>query len=67
MLAVVKTPRIDVRIKGTIPGELLKVLEQVYADKLEWKDDDNELLEVKETAGYKAYKKKMKPGDYVRM
>lgn len=69
MLAIVKTPRIDLRIRGTIPGELLQVLEQVYANKLKLINEESgeELVRVTDTPEYKAFKKKTKPGDYVRI
>ena len=69
MLAVVKTPHTDLRIKGFIPRPVLKVLKTEYGKSLEVKTDkdDDELVDFFETDIYKDFKKRMTPGDYVRM
>ena len=69
MLAVVKTPHTDLRIKGFIPRPVLKVLRTEYGKSLEVKvdNDDEELVDFFETDFYKDFKKRMKPGDYVRI
>ena len=69
MLAVVKTPHTDLRIKGFIPRPVLKVLKTEYGKSLEVKTDkdDDELVDFFETDFYKDFKKRMTPGDYVRM
>ncbi len=69
MLAVVKTPHTDLRIKGFIPRPVLQVLRAEYGKSLEVKTDkdDDELVDFFETDFYKDFKKRMTPGDYVRM
>jgi len=65
----VKTPHTDLRIKGFIPRPVLKVLKTEYGKSLEVKTDkdDDELVDFFETDFYKDFKKRMTPGDYVRM
>ena len=69
MLAVVKTHHTDLRIRGFIPRPVLKVLKIEYGKSLEVKTDkdDDELVDFFETVFYKDFKKRMTPGDYVRM
>jgi len=69
MLAVVKTPHTNLRIKGFIPRPVLKVLRTEYGKSLEIKSDkdDEELVDFFDTDIYKDFKKRMKPGDYVKM
>jgi DNA-binding XRE family transcriptional regulator len=69
MLAVVKTPHTDLRIKGFIPRPVLKVLKTEYGKSLEVKTDkdDDELVDFFETDIYKDFKKRITPGGYVRM
>ena len=69
MLAVVKTPHTDLRIKGFIPRPVLKVLKTEYGKSLQVKTDkdDENLVDFFETDFYKDFKKRMTPGDYVRM
>ena len=69
MLAVVKTPHTDLRIKGFIPHPVLKVLRTEYGKSLKVKvdDDDEELVDFFETDLFKDFKKRMKPGDYIKM
>ena len=69
MLAVVKTPHTDLRIEGFIPRPVLEVLKTEYGKSLEVKTgkDDDELVDFFETDLYKDFKKRMTPGDYVRM
>lgn len=68
MLAVVKTPRTNLRIQGFIPRPVLKVLRSEYGKALEVKQDkdDEEMVDFFETDIYKDFKKRAKPGDYVR-
>ena len=69
MLAVVKTPHTDLRIKGFIPCPVLKALRTEYGKTLKVKanDDEEYLVDFFETDIYKDFKKRMKPGDYVKM
>jgi ribosome-binding protein aMBF1 (putative translation factor) len=68
MLAVVKTHRTNLRIRGFIPPPVLRVLRTEYgrnltvtADK-----DDKEILSVFETAEYNEFKSRVSPADYIR-
>lgn len=68
MLAVVKTPHIEINIKGEIPQKLLTVLEEEYGKDVEiTEEDDEELLNIFETDWYKNIKAQMIPGDNVRI
>jgi len=67
----VKTPRTNLRIEGDVPPPVLKVLQREYGKALivtsEGESDDDELVDIFETDFYKEIKKKMIPGDYVRI
>lgn len=68
MLAVVKTPHIEINIKGEIPSKLLTVLEEEYGQDVEiTEEDDEELLNIFETDWYKNIKAQMIPGDNIRI
>jgi DNA-binding XRE family transcriptional regulator len=68
MLAVVKTPRIDVRIEGTVPPRLLRLLKTEYGPELKLvEDEDNTGVDFFETDFYRQMKKRMTPGAYVRI
>ena len=69
MLAVVKTPHTDLRIKGFIPRPILKALRTEFGKTLKVKsnDDDEDLVDFFETDLYRDFKKRMQPGDYVKM
>ena len=68
MQAVVKTPRIDVRITGEIPEKLLKALEEECGDDLVIiTDPDEEFVDVEETDWYKQTKSKMTHGQTLRI
>jgi antitoxin component HigA of HigAB toxin-antitoxin module len=69
MLAVVKTPHTRLRAKGFIPKRVLQVLRAEYGKALQVKPegDAEEWVDVFETEAYAAFKKKVKPGDYVRI
>jgi hypothetical protein len=67
MLAVVKTPRTSIRIKGQISSRLMEVLMSEYGRDVQLtRDRDDELVDVFETDWYKNTKKKMTPGTYMR-
>lgn len=66
MLAVVKTPRIRIRIEGAIPKRILGVLRNEYGGKLQV-DDDRDYTNVFETSAYKKAKKEMRPGTYIKI
>ena len=69
MLAVVKTPHTDLRIKGFIPRPVLMALRTEYGKTLKVKvnDDEEDLVDFFETDIYQDFKKRMQPGDYVKM
>ncbi len=68
MLAVVKTPHTNLRMRGFIPAPVLRVLRHefgknltVTADK-----DENKLENVFDSVEYKEFKKRVSPADYFR-
>lgn len=68
MLAVVKTPRIDVRIEGDVPPRLLRLLKTEYGPELKLADDgENETVDFFKTDFYRKTKKQMTPGTYVKI
>jgi len=69
MQAVVKTPHIEISVRGAaIPPKLMDVLKEEYGQELSLVDDDgDELVDVFETQWYKGLKEKMTPGTYLRI
>lgn len=69
MQAVVKTPHIEISIKGAeIPPKLIKVLDEEYGRELNLvTDEGDELVNVFETQWYKGIKGKMTSGKYLRI
>ena len=68
MQAVVKTPRIEINIKGEIPDRLMSVLEEEYGEQIQLlEDNDEEAVNVFETDWYRDIKSKMTPGDNLRI
>jgi plasmid maintenance system antidote protein VapI len=69
MQAVVKTPHIEISIRGAaIPAKLMSVLKEEYGQELSLVEDDgDELVDVFETQWYKGVKEKMTPGAYLRI
>jgi DNA-binding XRE family transcriptional regulator len=68
MLAVVKTPRTNIRIKGKISNKLMEVLVSEYGKDVQLtRDPDDELVDVFQTDWYKNIKKTMTPGTYVKI
>ncbi|MBF0399023.1 MAG: helix-turn-helix transcriptional regulator [Desulfobacterales bacterium] len=66
MLAVVKTPLIEINIKGQIPDKLLSFLKEEYKKEIEI-IDENELVDIFETDWYRKIKKKITPADNLRI
>ena len=63
-----KTPRIEINIKGEIPDRLMSVLEEEYGGQIQLlEDNDEEAVNVFETAWYRDVKSKMTPGDNLRI
>jgi DNA-binding XRE family transcriptional regulator len=69
MQAVVKTPHIEIKIKGSvIPPKLMGILKEEYGDDLKVvQDDENTLVNIVDSQWYKKTKAKMTPGDYLRI
>ena len=69
MQAVVKTPHIEISIRGTkIPLKLMKVLREEYGKELNLvMDEEDEFVDIFETQWYKNIKEKMTPGKYLRI
>ena len=66
MLAVVKTPRTSVRIKGQISNRLMEVLIAEYGKDVQLThDSEDELVDVFQTDWHKKTKKSMTPGTYM--
>ena len=68
MQAVVKTPHIEISVKGeTIPPKLIDVLKEEYGRQLNLvANDGDELVNVFDSPWYKNVKGKMTPGKYLR-
>ena len=68
MLAVVKTPRTNLRISGFIPMPVLRILQDEFGGKLTVTPDKAEtgLESVFDSAEYKAFKSRVTPADYIR-
>ena len=69
MQAVVKTPLIEISVRGAaIPPRLMDVLKEEYGPELSLVEDDGDnLADVFETQWYKGVKEKMTPGTYLRI
>lgn len=67
MLAVVKTPRIDLRIRGDISPFMLEVLKKEYGKKLRVEPETEGSLDYFETDFAKAISKKISPADCVQI
>ena len=68
MQAVVKTPRIEINIKGDIPEKLLSLLEEEYGEQIQLLDDsEDETVDIFATEWYRDIKSRMSPGDNLRI
>jgi DNA-binding XRE family transcriptional regulator len=68
MLAVVKTPRIDLRARGQISPRVLDVLVKEYGAAVRITPErDDEKVDVFQTDWYKAIKRNLTPGNYMRV
>ncbi|MCD4812885.1 helix-turn-helix domain-containing protein [bacterium] len=65
MLAVVKMLHTDFTVKGDIPSKLLDFLHHEYGKALHIHEE--EAVPVKSTQWYQSMKKKVRPGDAVRI
>ena len=68
MQAVVKTPRIEINIKGEMPPKILVLLKEEYGKKVHiTKDADDEYFDIVETDWYKKIKEEKTPGDNMKI
>ena len=68
MLAVVKTPRVRIEIKGKISNKLLAVLKEEYGSDVQLiPDEEDEKLDIFETDWYKNVKENLSPGKNMRL
>ena len=69
MQAVVKTPHIEVNIRGDmIPPKLILALKDEFGDAVKFiESDDDAMVNVVETAWYRNIKSKMTPGDNMKV
>jgi DNA-binding XRE family transcriptional regulator len=68
MQAVVKTPHIDITIRGNIPEKLLSVLKKEYGRKVRIVDDtDTTMLRAVDTDWYKKIKASIQPGENMKL
>jgi DNA-binding XRE family transcriptional regulator len=68
MLAVVKTPLTNIRIKGRISNKLIDVLIQEYGKSVHiTRDPEDEKFDVFQTDWYKRIKQKLTPGTYIKV
>ena len=68
MQAVVKTPRIELQIRGDIPPKLISVLEEEFGDDLRLQEEqDDKIVNVFETEWYHQIKSSMTPGDNLKI
>ena len=67
MQAVVKTPRIEILIRGEIPDKLMSVLNEEYGEQIRFSEaNTDDLVDVFETDWYRSIKSGMAPGDNLR-
>ena len=67
MQAVVKTPRIEVNIKGEIPPKLISLLEEEFGENLQLAEEgDEEKVNIFETDWFQEIKAQTTPGDNLK-
>ena len=68
MQAVVKTPHIEINIKGDIPQKIITLLKEEYGKKVKLiTDEDDEYADIFETDWYKKIKAEKTPGDNMKI
>lgn len=68
MLAVVKTPHIEIKIEGRISKKLLNILKEEYGSDVQLvPQEEDEKIDVFETDWYKSTKAKLTPGKNLRI
>ncbi len=68
MQAVVKTPHIEISIKGDIPQKIITLLKEEYGRKVKiTNDEDDEYINIVETDWYKKIKAEKSPADNMKI
>ena len=68
MQAVVKTPRIEVNIKGEIPSKLISLLEEEFGENLQIAEEsDEEKVNIFGTDWFQEIKTQTTPGDNLKI
>ena len=68
MQAVVKTPSIELKIKGEISPKLISVLEEEFGSELLLQEEQgDQIVDIFETDWYAQVKSKMTPGDNLKI
>jgi len=68
MLAVVKTPHINVKIQGKIPSKLIDLLKDEYGERVHLIEEaDDQLVDVFKTDWYRRTKERLTPGKRLRI
>lgn len=68
MQAVVKTPHIEIKIKGDIPQKIITLLKEEYGRKVKFtNDEDDEYVNIVETDWYKKIKAEKSPADNMKI
>ncbi len=63
-----KTPRIEIFVKGEIQEELMSVLNEEYAGQVRLlQDSGDEIVDIIQTEWYRSVKSGMTPGDNLRI
>lgn len=68
MQAIVKTPRIEILVRGDIPEKLMSLLNDEYGRQVQLSEDSGvDLVDVFETDWHRSVKSGMAPGDNLRI
>lgn len=67
MQAVVKKPHIEISAKGSIPIKILQFLKKEYGTNFEIVEENEDHDDISKSKWYQETKKRLKPGDYVRL
>ncbi|EKR64995.1 MULTISPECIES: helix-turn-helix transcriptional regulator [Leptospira] len=66
MLVVVKTPRIDLRIKGKVSEKLLGAIREEFGKRVEVQDEDDVSVPFRESEFWKKYGHLATPGSHMK-
>jgi DNA-binding XRE family transcriptional regulator len=68
MQALVRTPRININIRGEIHPKIISVLEELFGKKVKIvKEKDDELIDILQTDWFKKIDSEMTPGKSMKM